>query len=127
VMVPTAQTPEQSRVGSALRSVFAASVAALARFALSARKRVDERDAGEAPEVVVGGRNLATVFDCEGRQMCIRRQVAGRSRCDEKIPENGPMAVARTDEHGIRLRQPIVDEADGLLDRKGPAHDAGAW
>jgi hypothetical protein len=65
---------------------------------------------------VVGGRDLAAMFDCESSQMCIRREGACRATCDKEISQDCPVTAFRADQRNVRLREPIVDEANGPLD-----------
>jgi hypothetical protein len=85
----------------------------------SAGQRVAPAKPWEPGEVRVGAVQRAPVLDREGGQVRVGGEVAGGAEAAEEAEEVLGVPVARMHDHNVRLGEPGVDVADGLVDENG--------
>jgi hypothetical protein len=81
-------------------------------------------DARKAPEVAVGRVDGCPLFDREGREVRVRREVSRDARRPEEVPQDEPVAWPRSDCGDEGLGEPGVDVRDRMVRAKGPREDA---
>ena len=63
----------------------------------------------KSPEIVVSRAQGRAVLDCDGREVCVGRQVTGSPSRPEEVAKNVPVTRARGEDANGRKVKPLLD------------------